>query len=160
MNRSGLETIGKIAARNGASPPAPCDQSWRLDRGAGNDAAVDTAPRQLSAQPAIFDFHAAVLHHLETGCFGAHCRRGVANTELHPHHLGMDGDCVFDYRRNLGRIAKNVDNIDRFPNIPQRTKDLFAVQHLPGKARIDGNDAIAFELEIFHHQMARPVPIG
>src|SRR5215470_7568654 len=64
-----------------------------LDAAAGNlrplrreGARIDAEPGNLRRQAAVFDFRAAVHHHLDAVLFGQRRRLVVADAELHPHH--------------------------------------------------------------------------
>ncbi len=157
MDGTGLETIGDVVRRR--RPLARAPRQRRFGRPVANDAAIDPAPRKLTAQPPELDLRAAVHDDLDPSLLGRRCRGIIADTELHPHHLGANRDRVLDDRGRVSRGAEDIDHVDRLGNVAQRCIDLFAEQHLPGDAGVDRDHPIAFALQIFHHEVARPVPI-
>src|SRR4249919_2754868 len=82
-----------------------------------DDAPVDADPTDLAGEPSILDFGAAVHDHLQPGIFGHLRRFVVADTTLHPHHLGADGNgFAHDLRCGIGS-AEHVDHIDRLLDV-------------------------------------------
>ena len=143
--------------RRGPLLAVPGDR--RLRRPVADDAAVDPAPRQFAAQPAELDLRAAVHDDLDPGPLRRRRRRVVADAELHPHDLGADRDRVVDDRRRVSCRTEDVDHVDRLGDVAQRCVSLFAEQHLSGDAGVDRDDPVAFALQVFHHEVARPVPV-
>ena len=86
-------------------------------------------------------------------------RRVVAHAELHPDHLGADGDGIVDDGRHLVAGAEDIDHVDGLGNVAQAGIGHLAQQRLAGDAGIDRNDAIALALQIFHDEVARPIPV-
>ena len=158
MDGAGLEAIGEIARRG--RPLLPLARPRRLGRAVADDAGIDPAPGELAAQPPELDLRAAVHHHLDAGGLRPGRRRIVAHAELHPDHLGPDGDRILDDRRHLVGCAEDIDHIHRLGYLPERGIDLLAEQGLAGDAGIDGDDPVALALKIFHDEIARAVPMG
>ena len=157
VDRARLEAIVKIARRRrtGLRPAL----QRRSGRAVLDDAAVDAAPRQFAAKPPELDLRAAVHDHFETGGLGDLRRRIVPNTQLHPHDLGADGDCVRDDGGCVLGPAEHVDHVDVIGNVAQRRIGRLAEQGLARDARIDRDHAIAFALQVLHHEVAGPVPV-
>ena len=132
----------------------------RLGRAVADDAGVDAAPGQLAAQTAEFDLRAAVHDHFEAGRLGLCGGLVVADAQLHPDHLGADGDGVVDDRSDRIRGAEDIDHVDLVGNVAQTGVDLLAQLLLARGAGIDRDDAVAFALQILHHEVAGPVPVG
>ena len=59
----------------------------------------------------------------------------------------------------LRRRAEHVDHVDLSGMSRERRVDGFAEQGLAGDGRIDRDHAIAFALQVLHHEVARPVPV-
>ncbi len=157
VNGAGLEPIGEIVRRGGARLH-PTRQRRR--RGAvADDAAVDAAPRQFAAEPAELDLRAAVHDHFDPGGLGDLRRLVVAHAELHPQDLRADRDRLGDHAWRLGRCAEHVDHVDRVGDVAERGVDGLAEQCLTRDGRIDRDDAVAFALQVLHHEVARPVPV-
>ena len=149
MNRAGVFRLGRFEAR-----------TRRLLGSAGNDAGIDPIPSQLAAQPTKFDLGAAIHHHIQTGGQSPLGGCVVAHPQLHPDHLGMNGDgVVHDRLRRLG-IAEHLHHIHRHRNGRQVRINRFAQQLLTRQTGIDRNHPIAFVLQVFHDEIGWPVPIG
>ena len=157
VDRLGLESVVGLGARLAFAKGLA---RRRRRRAAGDDSGVDAAPGEFAAEPAIFDLETAVHHDIETGGARALRRRVVAHAKLHPYGFGADGDGFVDDRASELRAAENLHDVDRrIDRREVRAHDL-AEQRLAGEAGIDGNDAIALALKIFHDEIAGPVPIG
>ena len=169
MDRLGLEAVDGIG---GGPSRRRCraralrrrlglgDLGRRLRRLVADDARVDAAPGKLAAQAAEFDLGAAVHHHLEAGRLGLGGGLVMADAELHPHHLRADGDGIVDDRRHRLGIAEHVDHVDLVGNIAQAGVGRLAQQLLAGESRVHRDDAIALRLQVLHHEVAGPVPVG
>ena len=62
---------------------------------------IHSHPGNFRRQPPIFDFRAAIHHHLDAGIFRKLCRLVVAHAKLHPDHLRhrFECECLLDRRR-------------------------------------------------------------
>ena len=158
MHRAGLEAVALVVRSRRELPDSA--RSRGLRRAVLDDAAVDAAPRQFAAEPAELDLWAAVHDDFDPGALGARGRRVVADAELHPHHRRADRDRVLDNAGRLGRRAEYVDHVDGLRNVAQRGVDPFAEQFLAGDPGVDRDHAVALPLQILHHEIARPVPVG
>ena len=158
MDRARLETVVEIMRLRRTLFGAA--GARRLRRAVLDDRAVDAAPRQFAGKPAELDLWTAVHDDLDPGRLAQRGRLVVADAELHPHHRRADRDCVLDdARRVLGR-AEHIDHVDGIRDVAQRGVDLLAEQFLAGDPRVDRDHPIALSLQVFHHEIARPVPIG
>jgi len=110
-------------------------------------------------QARVFDLGAAVHHHLKAGGLGARRRRVVAYADLHPQHLGADGDGVIGERSGGLGIAEDVDHVDALGNVLQVTVDGLAENRLANRARVDRDDTEPLALQILHGEIAGPVPV-
>src|SRR5207302_8436438 len=152
------ETVGQIMRLRGTLFGAA--GARRLRRAVLDDRAVDAAPRQFAGKPAELDLWTAVHDDLDAGRLAQRGRLVVADAELHPHHRRADRDRVLDdARRVLGR-AEHIDHVDGIRDVAQRGVDLLAEQFLAGYARVDRDDPVAFPLQVFHDEIAWPVPVG
>jgi hypothetical protein len=105
------------------------------------------------------DFRAAVHDDFESRRLCGRRRFVVADPQLHPHDLGANRDRVGDDAgRFLGR-AENVDHVDLVRNVAQRRICGLAEQALSCESRVDRDHAIAFALQVLHHEIAGPVPV-
>ena len=157
MDGAGLEAVIKIARRRRAGLDPALQR--RGGRAVLDDAAVDAAPRQFTAKPPELDLRAAVHDHFEPGGLRHLRRHIIADTQLHPHDLGADGDRILDDGGRVLRPAEHVDHVDFVRDVAQRRIGHLAEQGLPGDPRIDGDHAIAFALQVLHHEIAWAVPI-
>ena len=157
MDRPGLEAIFEVVRRRRALLRPP--RQRRRWGAIADDAAVDAAPRQFAAEPPELDFRASVHDHFDPCGLRRPGRRVVADAELHPHHLGADRDRVGDDAGRLIRRPEYVDHVDLVGNVAERSVGLLAEQRLAGDRGIDRDHAVAFALQVLHHEVARPVPV-
>ncbi len=157
VDRAGLEAVGHVVRGRGPVLAVPGDR-W-LRRPVADDAAVDPAPREFAAQPAELDLRAAVHDDFDPSPFRRSRCRVVADAELHPHDLRADCDCVVDDCRRVSCRTENIDHVDRLGDVAQRCVGCFAEQHLSGDAGVYRDHPVAFALQVFHHEIARPVPV-
>ena len=157
MDRAGFEAEIQIARRRRAGLDPALQR--RRGRPVLDDAAVDAAPRQFAAESPKFDLRTAVHDHFEPGRLRRLRRLVVPDAQLHPHHLGANGDRVRNHARRLVGVAEHVDHVDVIGNVAQRRIGHLAEQRLPGYPRIDRDHAIAFALQVLHHEVAGAVPI-
>ena len=159
MDRAGLEAVADIGRR-----AATCGLRRTLGGRLGarlrmmpeltplQDSSPPRRPNSIFGQRFMIDFDA--------GRLGARRRFVVADAELHPHHLGADRDGVVDDRADLVGGTEHVDHVDLVGDVAQTGVDRFAEQLLAGGAGVHRDDAIALALQILHHEVARPVPVG
>jgi hypothetical protein len=114
------------------------------------------------AQAADLDRRAAVHDDLETGGAGAFGRRLVDDAELHPDGSRPDGDGLVDVRPRGVRAAEDVDDVDLRavreggqPRLAALAEDV-----LPGRVRIDRDDAVAAGLQEARDAVAVAVGTG
>ena len=158
VDRLGLESVVGLGARlafaNGLA-------RRRRRRVAGDDAGVDSAPGEFAAEPAIFDLETAVHHDIETR--GARAFEAAASSRTPSCiHMVLAPTAMASSTiapANCERRKISTMSIGASIGGEVRAHDL-AEQCLAGEARIDGNDAIALALKIFHDEIAGPVPIG
>src|SRR6476661_3677761 len=102
-----------------------------------NHARIDAGPIEAAEDARVLDLHATVHHDLEAG--GGRASRGVVvdNAKLHPQYLGADCNGVLGDGRDVGRLAKAVDDVDRFGYRAQVGIALLA-EHL-GVPGVDGD---------------------
>ena len=157
MDRAGLEAVFKVERRRRAVFHSP--RQRRRGGAIANDAAVDAAPRQFSAEPAELDLRAAVHDHFDARGFRRLRRLVVADAQLHPDHFRADRDRALDHAGRFVRGPKHVDHVDPVRNVAQRAIGLLAEQGLARNRRIDGDHAIAFALQVLHDEVAWPIPV-
>ena len=108
----------------------------------------------------MFNFGAFIHDDAEAslGCY----RLGffAHNANLQPQIFGAYGNGLFCNGRAIIRPPKHIHHINSVGDIVEIGINLFAQQVLPRNAGIDRDDAIALFLQIFHHKIRRPVPIG
>ena len=158
MNASGVKAIIQIARRQGAVLHLAI--RGRFGWSVADDAGIHATPGKLTTETAEFNLRAAIHNHFKPGRFCLGGRAIMAHAKLRPKHLGANCNRLI---RNAGqRIcgAKHIHHINRVRDIGQLGVNRFAQQRLPGRARVHGNDAIAFGLQVFHHEIAGPVPVG
>ena len=158
MHRERAEPVGLVACGRRMGLCAPLGR--RFGRTVADDAGSDAAPGQFAAEPTEFDLWAAVHDDFDPRFLGALGGFVVADAELHPHHLGTDRDRVFHDRPHLVGGAKEIDHVDAVGNVAQRGISTLAQQFVAGDARVHRDHAIAFALQILHHEVAGPVPVG
>ncbi len=124
MHGERLETVALIV--RGRRPLAGRPGARGLRRTVPDDAAVDAAPRQLTAQAPELDLRAAVHDDFDPGLLGQRCRIVIADAELHPHHRRADRDSILDNAGRLGRRAEDVDHVDGIGNLAERGIDPLA----------------------------------
>ena len=157
MDRARLEAVIEVARRRRAlSRPA---RQRRVRCAVADDAAVDAAPRQFAAEPPELDLRAPVHDDFDPGGLGSRRRLVVADAQLHPNDLCADRDRVGDDARRFLGAAEHVHHVDLVRDFTERRVDLFSEQGFAGDTRIDRDHAIAFALQILHHEVARPVPV-
>ena len=158
VHRARLETVVEAAAgRRTVLDPAG---ERRLGRTVADEAAVDAAPREFAPQPPELDLRTAVHDHFEAGRLGGRRRRVVADSELHPDDLGVDRDRLGDDLGCVLGTAEHVDHVDLVRDVLERRVNRLAEQGLAGDARVDRDHPVALALQVFHHEIARPVPVG
>src|SRR3546814_179485 len=112
-------------------------------------------------QSAELDLWAAIHHHLQPCRLGPGRRFLVHDAKLHPYRLCADRDRIVHNRADRIRAAKDIDHVDRHPDLRQIAPDIFAVDMLAGDLRIDRQYAVAMVLERLHHAVAGAVrPVG
>src|SRR5207302_6164057 len=120
VDRAGLEAVILIMRglrRGFVRPPWGAPWFGGLGRAVPDDAAVDPAPRQFTAEPAELDLRAAVHDDFDAGRLGPRGGRVVADSELHPYDRSADRDRGFDDLRRLGFRAKDIDHVDRVRDV-------------------------------------------
>src|SRR5580698_3766506 len=109
-----------------------------------DDAAIDAHPADLSREPAIFNFGAAIHDHSKTGF--TRLRGGVLidHAQLHPDRLESEPaffrERLFnDTKRRIG-AAENVDHVDGRRHVLERGVSRLSENLFSFNLRIDGND--------------------
>ena len=157
VDRLGLESVVGLGARLAFAKGLT---RRRRRRATGDHSGVNPAPGEFAAEAAIFDLETAVHHDIETSGARAFRRRVVAHAKLHPYGSGTDGDGFVGDRAGELRAAENLHDVDRRIDRGEVRAHGLAKQRLAGEAGINGNDAIALALKIFHDEIAGPVPVG
>src|SRR3546814_2738586 len=78
-------------------------------------------------QAAELDLWAAIHHHLQPCRLGPGRRFLVHDAKLHPYRLCADRDRIVHNRADRIRAAKDIDHVDRHPDLRQIAPDIFAV---------------------------------
>src|SRR5580658_5551786 len=126
---------------------------WRFGGAIADNAGIYSAPRKFSAQTAEFDFGATVHHDFQACRLGLLRRRIIPHAQLHPYHLGTDGDGVIDDRADLVGRPEHVDHVDLVGNVAQRGVDTLAQLVFTSGAGVDRDNAVAFALQVLHYEI-------
>ena len=136
MDRAGFEAKVTFAAGNGA------DYFARSVGGSGARLRMmpELTPLQDSSPPRRPNsiFGQRFMTTSMPARLGFLGRRIVADTQLHPHDLGADGDRVVDDRADLVGGAENVDHVDRVGNVAQGGVDFSPSCSLPAVPGLTG----------------------
>ena len=160
MHRARFETVADRAAVRIIQPRLARLFVRRFGCSVSDDAGVHAAPGQFAAETAEFDLRAAVHDDVQPRGLGLGRRGIVAYAKLHPDHLGADRDGIIDDGANRLRRSEYVHHIDRVGNVAQAGVNPLPQQVLPRGAGVHGDDPVALALQIFHHEVAGPVPVG
>lgn len=118
---------------------------------------------EAAKEAGVFDFDAAVLYEGEARIVGDFLGIYVADAELEPEDFGSNAG---GFLGNGGRVvgfAEYVYDFDLFSGLPgfgKRGVDALAEKGFSGIARVDGNDVVAFGLQIDGDEVAWAVGVS
>ena len=158
MHRQGFDTV--------EAPRPAVGGHWCLAGGdtrhpafGGNHPGIEAVPAQFAEQAAKLDLRTAVHDHFQAGRLGAGGGVVVAHLQLHPHHFGANLGGLVGEGAGGVRGAENIDHVDRHRNFGEVAIDRFAQNLLADRARVHRDHPIALLLQVFHGEIAGPIPI-